>query len=425
MKMIKTLNLNTSVYAGKKKNFTEMTLKPTDKTDPTTGEQLPPSRRYYVVRPLSFEHGDRVDYPFIIRDEHVFYQRNSEGKVVKVEKICCPSTSWASQQLIRKGETIGRGYCPICDFSFNKNKIAWANRPNVDSIAAKLAQETKSVWAAYLPVFVVNDPNYASNNQHLRVIRITDKEGFTKIVSTIEDALNKGINVFNGDEGANLWILVEANRKNRLDKNGKISINKKTNKPYEYISWDITDVRVITKKLYSYPMINDDAIDELAFDDTYGVASTKFELQSFLNRNWLDIGASDADFADEFEEMPKSVSTAVTSSNQMNAPTSDDDFAFNGTPTDTYDASNDEFVDESAVTDGVTDDDFDMNEGGDNVESMISGIIGNSTVRKTVEKTVSAPKQSMKRVTTSIRPSAEAIREDVTTSIPSFDDLPF
>jgi hypothetical protein len=425
MKMIKTLNLNTSVYAGKKKNFTEMTLKPTDKTDPTTGEQLPPSRRYYVVRPLSFEHGDRVDYPFIIRDEHVFYQRNSEGKVVKVEKICCPSTSWASQQLIRKGETIGRGYCPICDFSFNKNKIAWANRPNVDSIAAKLAQETKSVWAAYLPVFVVNDPNYASNNQHLRVIRITDKEGFTKIVSTIEDALNKGINVFNGDEGANLWILVEANRKNRLDKNGKISINKKTNKPYEYISWDITDVRVITKKLYSYPMINDDAIDELAFDDTYGVASTKFELQSFLNRNWLDIGASDADFADEFEEMPKSVSTAVTSSNQMNASTSDDDFAYNGTPTDTYDEPTDEVVDESAVTDGVTDDDFDMNEGGDNVESMISGIIGNSNVRKTVEKTVAAPKQSMKRATMSIRPSAEAIREDVSTSIPSFDDLPF
>jgi hypothetical protein len=274
-------------------------------------------------------------------------------------------------------------------------------------------------------VFVVNDPNYASNNQHLRVIRITDKEGFNRIVSTLEDALNKGINVFNGDEGANLWILVEANRKNRLDKNGNVAINKKTNKPYEYVSWDITDVRVITKKLYSYPMINDTAIDELAFDDTYGVASTKFELQSFLNRNWLDIGASDEDFADEFEEMPKGMSSAVTSTSQSNVPTSDDDFAYKAPPTDTYDVSNDEFVDESAVTDGVTDDDFDMNESGDNVESMISGIIGKSTVQKTVEKTVAAPKQSMKRATASIRPSAEAIREDVTSSIPSFDDLPF
>lgn len=425
MKMIKTLNLNTSVYAGKKKNFTEMSLKPTDKTDPTTGEQLPPSRRYYVVRPLSFEHGDRVDYPFIIRDEHIFYHRNSEGKVVKVEKICCPSTSWASQQLIRKGETIGRGYCPICDFSFNKNKVAWANRPNVDSIAAKLAQETKSVWAAYLPVFVVNDPNYASNNQHLRVIRITDKDGFNRIVSTLEDALNKGINVFNGDEGANLWILVEANRKNRLDKNGNVAINKKTNKPYEYVSWDITDVRVITKKLYSYPMINDTAIDELAFDDTYGVAATKFELQSFLNRNWLDIGASDEDFADEFEEMPKNVSHAVTSTSQMSAATSDDDFAYNGTPTGAYDEPTDGSINESAEAVSVTDDDFDMPNSGDNVESMISGIIGNSNVQKTVEKTIAAPKQTMKRATASIRPSAEAIRDDVTTSIPSFDDLPF
>ena len=414
--MIKTLDLSNSVYAGKKKTFTEISFRPSPKNDPTTGEVLPPSKRYYVIRPLSFEHGDRTDFPFIIRNEHVFLQRNAENRVTGVETICCPNTSWARQQLIRQGEPVGKGYCPICEFSYSKNKLAWANKPNIDRVAEKLARDTKSVWAAYVPAFIVNDPHYPSNNQHLKVIRITDEEGFlNRLIPAINDAISKGVNVFNGDEGANIWVLCEEVVKQRIGRDGQPSINKKTGQPYEYTMRCITDVRVATKKLYAYPDITDEAIKELHFDDTYGTASNRVALDTFLHKNWLDIGGSDADFEPDFEggfedAAPATAAASKTAAAvaQTAAPADDfgDDFgleAGNGEPATSAQAAG--IAQTASVAAAAP-------QAPVSVEDTITSIIGNSPVASGVKKAA-------------IAPSADAVREEISGGNASFDDLPF
>ena len=269
MKLIKTLNLANSIYSGKQKRFTELTMKPSAKTD-ENGNPLGMNKRYYTFRFLSFEHGDRTDSPFIIRHEHVKYVKDSDGKITGVEKITCPTTEWAKNRLAKQGEPVGKGYCPICEYSFAKNKEAFAVKGHRDSTASRLAFETQRQFAAYWPVYVVNDPHYMQNNQHMKVLCITDKEGFNKLVESIEYVMTqKNLNVFNGEEGVNFAILVERVAKVVLDKNGNQVINKNTGKPYVRYENKITDIKASTKNLVAYPQINDKAIEELDFDGTY------------------------------------------------------------------------------------------------------------------------------------------------------------
>lgn len=411
MKLIKTLNLTNSVYSGKQKRFTELTLKPSPKTD-DNGNPLGMNQRYYTLRFLSFEHGDRTDSPFIIRNEHVKYVMDANGKCTGVEKITCPTTEWAKNRLAKQGEPIGRGYCPICEYSFEKNKEAFAVKGQRDNTAARLASETQKKFAAYWPVYVVNDPHFKQNNQHLKVLRITDKDGFNKLVESIEYVMNeKGLNVFNGDEGVNFAILVEKVSKNLTDKNGNVVINKATGKPYVRTESKITDIKASTKNLVAYPQINDKAIEELDFDGTYNVASNHDALSRFLNSNWLMFGATE----DAFE----SVESATTASTKH-----EDDGRETPTETATVVAANTASAAKAtAVTETAHDSKtVEMFDGSADFsdkptmspDEMVMSVLGKSA--ETAAKSVAKPMQ--------MPVNSDALREEVTNS-PDFDDLPF
>ena len=402
MKLIKTLNPTNSAYSGKQKNFTELTMRPSPKTD-ENGNPLSMNQRYYTLRFLSFEHGDRTDYPFIMRHEHIKYNMDANGKCTGVEKITCPTTEWAKNRLAKQGEPIGKGYCPICQYSFDKNKEAFAVKGQRDNTAARLAKETEKKWAVYMPVYVVNDPHYNKNNQHLRTLRLTDKEGFNKIVESLEYLMNeKGLNVFNGEEGVNLAILVEKVSKNLTDKNGNPIINKATGKPYVRSENKITDIKASTKNLVAYPQITDKAIEELDFDGTYNVASNRAALTTFLNSNWLAFGASEDDFESVESAQPK---------------TTDDEW-------DTSTASVNKHIEQTETVDEHIDANdtitVDAQPSFQSTDDMVMSIIGAKPV---------AANSSTNQTSATVKPmtmpiNTEEVREEATNTA-AFDDLPF
>lgn len=396
MKLIKNLNLSNSIYSGKQKRFTELMMKPSPKTD-ENGNPLGMNKRYYTFRFLSFEHGDRTDSPFIIRHEHVKYVTDSNGKITGVEKITCPTTEWAKNRLAKQGEPVGKGYCPICEYSFAKNKEAFAIKGQRDSTASRLAFETQRRFAAYWPVYVVNDPHYMQNNQHMKVLCITDKDGFNKLVESIEYVMNeKGLNVFNGEEGVNFAVLVEKVSKVVMDKNGNPVINKATGKPYVRYENKITDIKASTKNLVAYPQINDKAIEELDFDGTYNVASNNAALTTFLNTNWLTFGATESDFVSVESSHDDS-----SKDTEWSSPSEKDAVAESAVEAKTENAA------ESVVQD--------VPPHTESADEMVMSVLG-KTASQEPPKSVAKPMQ--------MPADTDKIREEVSAS-PDFDDLPF
>ena len=329
MKLINKLDdtLEKSLYSGQSTRSNEMYLRPVPKYD-ENGKELKKSERYYVFRLLYFTSDDR-NYPFIVRDEHTFMKKDFSGNIKEIKRICCPNTLWAKKKIQEK---VDRDYCPICKFSFEQNAEGWKNYKTlgqIDDTCLKTARETQRQWAVYIPVLVISDPLYKNNNNHFRVLRLSGNDGkaaFTRISEIIKEANSKGISVFNGEEGANIAMLCEKVQKISMKKNGEPIIDKDTGEPKTYMANCITDVQLMSKRLHSYNIVTEANLEKLAFDETYGVAATKEQLQAFLFENYLDNGASDSDFDEEFgseddfgEETKNSKQTTKINS------TSDDD----------------------------------------------------------------------------------------------------
>lgn len=309
MKLINKLEKigETSLYSGQSQRNFEMYLRPV----PTTGEDGKPLRaaeRYYVFRLLFFTHEDRTNYPFIVRNEHVFFKKDFQGNIKEVRKICCPTTPWARNKI---QDNVDKDYCPICKFSFEQNSEGWKNYKvtgQIDTTCLDAARESERQWAAYIPVLVISDPLRPNNNNHFRVLRLSGNDGkktFELIKEKIHDAQNRGINVFNGEEGANIGILCEKRDVVATKKNGEPRIDKKTGEPYTYVANCVTDVRLLEKHLHSYNIVTEANIEKLRFDETYNVPATKDQLSIFLSECYLDNGIRDSDFGDdEFSDEP-------------------------------------------------------------------------------------------------------------------------
>lgn len=393
MKLVNRLDETSdkSLYSGKSTPSVEMYLRPMPDTD-QDGNPIKPSKRYYVFRLLNFQTDER-DYPFIIRNEHEFYRKDASGKVIEVKRICCPTSRFAKKQI---NDVIDQDYCPICNFSKKQSADAWKNwkaTKQYDAMSQQLSKETKAIWAAYIPVLVISDPAYDRNNNHLKVIRLSKEEGkatLNRIRACINEANDRGINVFNGQEGANIAILCEKQRKLMVKKDGSPVIDPKTGTQRSYIANCVTDVRLLTNKLHSYSNITESEIEKLAFDEQFGTAVGKDALSAFLHSNYLDTGASDEDFSDAF---------------------SDDEFS---EPTVTETKST------TVTTTTSTDDDDDMF--GESDVAMDS--LDNTNPKDLISKITSGGNSKVKIVDSfEDTPSAEELRNNTASSIE--DDLPF
>ena len=423
MKLINKLDetVEKSLYSGQSTRLNEMYLRPVPKFD-ENGKELKKSERYYVFRLLYFT-GDDRNYPFIVRDEHTFMRRDFEGNVKEVKRICCPNTLWARKKIQEK---VDRDYCPICKYSDEMYKDGWKNFKTlgqIDETSLRISKDTKRQWAVYIPVLVISDPIYKNNNNHFRVLRLAGDEGkatFVRIKEKILEANKLGVSVFNGEEGANIALLCERVTKVSTKKNGETVIDKETGEPKTYSATCVTDVQLLTKRLHSYNIVTEENLEKLAFDETYGVAATKDQLQAFLSENYLDNGASDSDFDDDFGDSSESQKAAKQDDAQTKDDVdvddeigSSDEDEVQSTTTSVDDDDEDEFADESPrdaiarITKGRT----------QTASKNVADAVMNSVAPKTSSKSVKMKSQS------SLPKDIDSVRENSLDIDPG--DLPF
>ena len=428
MKLVSKLNesVETSLYSGNTNRNYEMYLRPVPKFD-DKGKELKKIERYYVFRLLYSEVGDRT-YPFIIRDEHVFIKRDLSGNIKEIKRICCPNTPWAKSKIVEK---VDRDYCPICKYSFEQNSNAWKNYKTlgqIDETSLKIARESQRQWAAYIPVLVVSDPLYKSNNGHFKILRLSGDNGkatLKRILELIHQAQHNNISIFNGDEGVNIAMLCEKVEKISTRKNGEPLIDKQTGEPKTYTTNCITDV-MLTKKTHAYDIITVANLEKLAFDETYGVPATKEQLQMFLNEHYLVDGATAADLDDEEEFGSGESSTETSIAPQTDDSSSEDDFEApvsksveNGVADETEednksDDESDEFEDETPH---------------DAISRIMKGRIGSHSASDKIASLMADDVKPIKKSDTKMNSNppmpkdVEEIRKDACDLNP--DDLPF
>lgn len=445
MKLINKLDetVEKSLYSGQYTRNNEMMLRPVPKFD-ETGKELKKSERYYVFRMLYFTSDDRK-YPFIVRNEHTFLKKDFEGNIKEVKRICCPTTPWAKNKI---QEPVDRDYCPICKFSFEQKSDGWKNFKTlgqIDYTCLQTARETERIQAAYIPVLVISDPIYKGNNNHFKILRLAGQDGmaaFNRIKEKIHEANKLGITVFNGEEGANIALLCEKMEKIRTKKDGTPILNKETGEPQTYIANCITDVQLLSKRLHSYSIVTESNLEKLAFDETYGTAATKDQLSIFLSENWLDNGASDSDFDEDFgQNAEETVETVIE--NENNKPSKKVEHVSNEDDFDDNEENEEPYIHEKDVVhsdegDEDEDDEFAGESPKDAIARITKGRIqtnsGSNKVASAVMNSVSFAKKSVststgqKRAVT-MKSKAELPKDldeirDNTLSIDP-DDLPF
>ena len=286
---------------GERKQNILLTLRPTEKTE------------YYRLRLINFStsKNDRGS-DFIVRYVHLKWGKNDKGKSIVESRVVCPVTKYVKWSGNRYED------CPICKFA-NNNFIAFKKSGYTDKESARKNHEFSRHFEAYVPVYVINDPVYESNNGKLKVICFTDRDEYQKFYDlAVKTAKERGVNVCNAKDAVDFCIRIA--RVNEVRNEGK---------PNEYVwSHNVIKKMDFTSKPHTIPEITSELIDEFPYDDEYYVSSSPEELKEFYDKycrkkfdddDDLDMSGDDEENADIPEikeikqEAPKVKKTAPVS----------------------------------------------------------------------------------------------------------------
>jgi len=252
-----------------------LTLRPTEKTE------------YYRLRLINFStsKNDRGS-DFIVRYVHLKWGKNEKGKSIVESRVVCPVTKYVKWQGNRYED------CPICRYA-NNNFIAFKKSGYTDKESARKNHEFSRHFEAYVPVYVVNDPVYESNNGKLKVICFTDRDEYQKFYDlAVKTAKERNVNVCNAKDAVDFCIRIA--RVNEVRNEGK---------PNEYVwSHNVIKKMTFSPNPTTIPEITSELIDAFPYDDEYYVSSSPEELKEFYDkycrRKMDDVDMSDDEDAD-------------------------------------------------------------------------------------------------------------------------------
>lgn len=242
-------------------------------------------KTFYRFRLLGFTPtaGSDRDDPFIERFVHQHWGVNKEkGYPVLEDEIICPVTPHVKVE--------GNKYnaCKICDLA-NKYFVAFKDSGWKDKEACKKNKEFGRKYQAIIPVYVVNDPNYAGNNGKFKVIIFNDKKFYTDFRKKVEKASLQNP-VFNGENAVDCCI--------HMTETVQVA---NEGQPNEY-TWKKKEIDkvVFSNKPYDIPAITREACEGMQFDETYYTASTEAEIDAFYKK-YCTISNDDIPMDDEVQ----------------------------------------------------------------------------------------------------------------------------
>lgn len=162
-----------------------------------------------------------------------------------------------------------------------------------DAIARQKNREFGRKYQAVVPVYVVNDPNYAGNNRKFKVIIFWDKKQYQDFEEKIKRASMTKC-VFNGKQAVDCCIHMSEVPEVR---------NEGQSNEYVYKA-KVIDRITFSKDPYDIAAITKEAVDAFPFDETYYVQSTKEEIRDFYDK-YIKISNNDIPDDDDIEVYSK------------------------------------------------------------------------------------------------------------------------
>lgn len=225
------------------------------------------------------------DTPYFSQMIHDHWGVSSNGTKIVDDMVVCPSTKYASYNEAKwvKNPKTGKNECncPIC--SKEREAMAvWKNSGWKDKTAMKRRFALMPKFRAYVPVYMINDPNNPKNNGHMKVMIFTNKEDFDlfdqvvkaeKAKADISAQNGKPYEIFNGRNGVDMYLHCETVEE--VKKNGFTQrVRKMTGIAFDDPSSKY-DINEITKERIE---------SELPMDEQFFISNTKEEIEHFYRR---------------------------------------------------------------------------------------------------------------------------------------------
>lgn len=289
-----TLPTRSKSAGSDKKNNLQLTLRPCQDTN---GEKV-----WYRFRLLAFNSPSKSDrdYPFIERYVHQTFEKNDKGYNIVKDEITCPVTHWVNFE--------GNRYdgCPMCKLA-NQYFCSYKESGWKDRNAYKQQRTIGRKYQAIIPVYVVNDPNYPSNNGKFKVIIFNDKKFYNEFCEKIKKASLTNC-VFNAENAVDCCIHMS-----------EVETMINEGQPNQYIyKQRVIDKVTFSAKPYTIDAITKERVENMGFDETYYVSATLDELHQFYNKNFK---ISNDDIPDD-DDVPTNVFVDKKSTTQIKKPAS-------------------------------------------------------------------------------------------------------
>ena len=261
------------------KNTSQMFLRPTEEG------------KFYRLRLLQFSPDEKFvnssnfahyrDFPFIIQHIHTFWQEiptDDPEKPRRVMKsIVCPQTDY-----VKANSTLTKAQCPMCS-AYGSAWKAYTDSKYKNQEAKNKMKNLHNTFRALVPVYVVNDPNYESNNGAVKVLAL-DEDMYHELITQINAAQRNNTPIWNID-ACDLFFTY-----------GKVDKTVNAGKPNEYTFKKNGFSRIgFTTAAKHLDGLTEDLVESLQFDANWYTVPTKEDLDAFYMENYSSANVSNDD----------------------------------------------------------------------------------------------------------------------------------
>ena len=230
------------------------------------------------------------DFPFIIQHVHSIWQEiptDDPNKTRKVNKmIVCPQTDY-----VKANSTLSKSQCPMCA-AYGSAWKAFKDSNYKNQEAKNKMKMLHNTQVVRVLVYVVQDPNYDSNNGAVKVLSL-DEDAYQALLTQINASSANNTPIWNND-ACDLFFTW-----------GKVKkiVNEGKPNQYEFNKKGFTRIGFTTAPKH-LDGLTDELVDDVQFDANWYQVPTKEELDAFYVENFSSQTVSNDDIPMDIPSAP-------------------------------------------------------------------------------------------------------------------------
>lgn len=228
----------------------------------------PPNQKF--VTSSNFQH--YRDFPFIIQHIHTVWHEiptDDPNKPKHVSKtIVCPQTDY-----VKANSTLSKAQCPMCA-AYGSAWKAYKDSGYKNIEAKNKMKNLHNTQRVLALVYVVNDPNYESNNGAVKVLSL-DEDAYQALLTQINASAQNNTPIWNNDS-CDLFFTW-----GKIDK----TVNEGKPNAYTFKKNGFTRIGFTTAPKH-LDGLTEELVDGVQFDANWYQVPTKEELEAFYLENY-------------------------------------------------------------------------------------------------------------------------------------------